>query len=137
MAAGTAPIFPATPANWLINGVLTANTTKDLTSGTIYLLGTAGANGSYLEKLIVQPDGTNIATVLRVWINNSLTTGTAANNCYIKDATMPSTTNSEVAQIGNAEIPINLAIPASYRVYLTLGTTVAAGFHVLGAAGDF
>jgi hypothetical protein len=137
MPANTSPIFTLAPRTAFINTVITANTTKDLTSGTIYLIMTAGANGSYVEKIIVQPLGTNIATVLRFWINNGSTTGTASNNTYIKDVTMPATTNSETAAIGNAEVPLNIAIPAGYTLYVTTGTTVAAGFDVCAVGGDY
>lgn len=138
MAANTSPIFSLTANVGIINGVATANTSKDLTSGTIYLVAIADStNGSYIDKLIVQPDGTNVATALRVWLNNGGVTGTAANNSMIKDVTMAATTNSEVAAIGNTEIVLGFAIPASWRIYVTIGTTVSAGFHVTAVGGNY
>ena len=118
--------------------ILTANTTKTLTSGTIYLVFTADANfGSRVNKLILQPIGTNIATVARIWINNGSTTGTATNNTMIKDVTMAATTNSETAAIGNTEVVMDVALPASWRIYITLGTVVAAGFNCAVVAGNY
>ena len=138
MAAATAPIFPRTADIQMIEAVLAANTTKDLTAGTSYLIFTADATeGSYLERINVQPKGTNIATVMRIWLNNGATTGTASNNHYLKDFTLPATTNSETAAIGGAELPINIALPATWRVYATLGTAVAGGFAVSGIGGKF
>jgi hypothetical protein len=138
MAANTSPIFSKKGrASWA-QGVVTANTTKDLTAGTIYEVFAADATeGSYVEKLVAQALGTNVATVLRIWLNNGSSTGTAANNSLIKDVTLPATTNSEVAAIGNAEIPINLALPAGYKIYVTIGTGVAAGFDVTAVGGDY
>ena len=138
MAANTSPIFSRLSDNQWIGAVATANTTKDLTAGTIYLAFTAdAAEGGYVDKLVVQPLGTNIATVLRVWLNNGSATGTAANNTLLKDVTMAATTNSETAAIGQTEVLLGFAIPAGYRIYVTVGTTVAAGFGVSVIAGKY
>src|SRR5437899_1092140 len=102
MAANTSQIFSRlADIQWVITA-LASNTTKDLSAGTIYLVATADAsNGGRFAKLVVQPLGTNIQTVLRIWINNGSATGTAANNTLLKDVTLAATTNSETAQIGN------------------------------------
>jgi len=118
--------------------VLTANTTVDLTAGTTYLIFTADAtNGGRVEKLVFMPLGTNTATVLRIWLNNGGSTGTRANNNQIRDVTMPATTVSQVAAIGAIEIPLNIALPPAYAIYITTGTTVAAGFDVTGIGGKY
>ncbi len=138
MAGNTAQIFSRVGDIQWAQNVATANTTKDLTSGTIYLVWTADAtNGGRLAKLIAQALGTNIQTVLRVWLNNGATTGTAANNTLLKDVTIPATTNSETTQIGNTEIPLDLAVPPGYRVYVTVGTGIAAGLDVTGVGGKY
>lgn len=140
MAANTTPIFSKAPLIGLSDAVpiLTANTTVNLTSGTIYLLFTADAtNGSYVDKVIIQPLGTNIATAGRLWINNGSTTGTATNNTQFKDFTLAATTVSQVAGVGNTEIFVGFGLPASYRIYMTLGTTVAAGFLSTVVAGQY
>ena len=138
MAANTTPIFSRlADIQWIIT-VLTANTTKDLSSGTIYLIFTADAtNGGRVEKLVIMPLGTNTATVLRIWINNGGVTTTPASNTLYKDVTMPGTTNSEVAALLPTEIPLDLALPAGYRLYVTTGTTVAAGFDVTAVGGKY
>jgi hypothetical protein len=138
MAANTSQIFSRLADIQWIGAVATANTTKDLTAGTIYLVATADAtNGGRFSKLIVQPLGSNVATALRVWLNNGSATGTAANNTLLKDVTMAATTNSEVAAIGNTEIPLDLSLPAGYKIYVTIGTGVAAGFGVTAAGGKY
>ena len=140
MAANTTPIFSATPAIGLSDAtpILTANTTTDLTAGTIYLLFTADAtDGSYIDKIIIQPIGTNVATAGRLWINNGATTGTATNNTQFKDFTLAATTVSQVVAIGNTEVTLGFALPAGYRIYMTLGTTVAAGFKSTVVAGNY
>jgi hypothetical protein len=138
MPANTSPIFSKAPdVQWVV-GVTAANTTKDLTSGTIYLVFTADAtNGGRVEYLIIQPLGTNVQTVMRVWINNGGVTTTAANNTHIRDITLLATSVSESAQIGSTEVPLSLPLPAGYKIYVTIGTAVAAGFNVTAVGGKY
>jgi hypothetical protein len=136
MVANTAPIFSNAPVASWANGITAANTAKDGT-GTVDTVFTAGADGAFLQKLIVRPRGTNVASVLRVFLNNGLTNGTAANNVLIAEVGLPATTNTEVAAIAGAEIPINLPIPAGYKINVTLGTAVAGGYAVTAVGGDY
>ncbi len=146
MPANTAPIFPLTANITWVSGVaanaatpgVTANTTFDLTSGTIYgPVFTAGTNGSRLDFLRLRPLGTNIATVVRVWINNGSATGTAANNALFFERTLPASTVSQVAEQLDIVIPLSIALQSTYRIYLTFGTAVAAGFHASVVGGDY
>jgi len=138
MAAGTAPIFTEAPrTDWGVVPLATANTTIDLTSGTILLVFTAGADGSYLSRIKFRSLGTNTATVARVWINNGATTATLANNILWGEITLAATTVSQVAALVDYEMPLGFAIPAAYRVYCTTGTTVAAGYAVSVVGGDY
>ena len=139
MAANTSPIFSRlADIQWVTGSVLTANTTKTLAAGTVFLVFTADAtNGGFVDKVIAKPLGTNVATVLRLWINNGSSTGTAANNAMIADETLAATTNSEAAAISETEIPLNIALPAGYRIYATIGTTVTAGFDITAFGGKY
>ena len=138
MAANTSPTFTLVTQSWFSDAVIaTANTTLDLTSGTIYLLATAGADGSRFDRLYLQPVGTNTASVARLWLNNGGVTTTAANNRWFLDFTLAATTNSIVASIPAIIAELNLRVQATYRLYLTLGTTVAAGYHGLVEGGNY
>lgn len=136
-AANTIPIWGKVPDLQWIDGVLAANTTKDLTAGTSYLVHTAPADGSYVQRLRIRPKGTNVATVMRIFLNNGSTTGTAANNSLFDEITLPATTVSEVAAQPTYEVPMNLAIPAGYKIYVTVGTVVAAGFMVTAVGAKY
>lgn len=137
-ANNTSPIFTGIPDIQWIDAVATANTTRDLTSGTSYLVFTADAtNGGFLDKIRFSPKGTNILTVARIWINNGSTTGTAANNCLFQEVTLIATTASETGALNFTEIPLNFPLPLGYRIYVTLGTTVAAGFMVNLIGGKY
>jgi hypothetical protein len=106
-------------------------------TGTVLTVLTAGANGSYVSKLIVRALGTNVATVVRVFVNNGLTNGTAANNALIGELSIPATTASTSQAQPSFEIPVGFAIPASYLINVTIGTTVSAGLIVTASAGNY
>ena len=135
MPANTSPIFPLTP-NLAWATVTTANTAKDGT-GTVATVFTAGANGARVDYLKVRALGTNVATVIRVFVNNGSTNATAANNTLIVDQTIAATTNSETAQLVDNIIQLDLSLPAGYKINVTIGTTVAAGLQVTGVGGDY
>jgi len=147
MAQNTNPIFPLVPVNSWVSGSsgnaatpgVTANTTKDLTSGTIYgPIETAGAvEGSRLDFIKVRSLGTNVATVIRIWINNGSVTTTAANNTLYLERSLFSTTVSETAEQADIILPLGISLAPGYRVYATFGTAVAAGFHLTAIGGDY
>jgi hypothetical protein len=138
MAANTQPIFSiAGEAQWSSGAITAANTTTDLTSGTIYAIFTGGTNGSYIQRIRFRHLGTNIATVARVWINNGSTTGTAANNTLWDEITLAANTLSQTAAAINYELPFGFALPTGYVIYVTLGTAVAAGFKATIIGGDY
>lgn len=135
MVANTAPIFSKAPrADWAPAAVSAANTAKDGT-GTVATVFTAGADGSFVQKIVIRPRGTNIATVMRVFLNNGLTNATPANNSLIAEIGLAATTLSETAALIGNELPLNLPIPAGYQLHVTLGTAVAAGFSVSALGG--
>ena len=133
----TQPIFTASAdTQWAVSAV-TANTTKDLTSGTISLVFTAGDKGGYVQRMRFRALGTNIATVARVFINNGATTATASNNVLWDEISLAATSVSETSALATYEIPLNFALPAGYRLYVTLGTAVAAGYSITCIGGKY
>ena len=136
MPANTAPIFPRQPdIAWAT--LTAANTAKDGT-GTVATVFTADAtNGSRIDYLRIKPLGTNVASVLRVFINNGSTNATAANNSMIEDITLPATTNSEAAQLSAIILNLDLSLPAGYKINVVLGTAIAAGVAVTACGGDY
>ncbi len=117
-----------------------ANTTTDGTSGTTYFLqtNTAGTTadlltaggGAFIDYIKITPLGTNVATVMRLWANANASAATAANNNLIDEATCPATTVSQVAALAPVVISIKRWFPAGTKFFVTIGTTVAAGFDV-------
>jgi hypothetical protein len=138
MAANTTPIFTATPdVQWGTTAITTANTAKD-GSGTVLTTFTADAtNGGYVQKIRFRAAGTNVATVARVFINNGSTNATPANNILFDEITLAATTLSEVANQPVYELPLNFALPAGYKLNVTIGTTVSAGYYVSVVGGKY
>ena len=139
MAANVQPIYSKTAdIQWAAAIVQSGNTTTDLTSGTIYPIFTADTtNGGYVQRIRFRPLGSNAATVARVWINNGSDTTISANNTLWDEISFPITTVSQTAAQATYELPMNFPLPANYRLYVTLGTLVAAGFDVTVIGGKY
>jgi len=139
MPANTSPIFTLTPeVSWTSNMVV-ANTTN-MSGGTIYPVFTAGANGSYVQKIRFRHQSTNqsnAATVVRVFINNGQASGTTSNNTIWDEITIGANTVSQTAASANYELPLNFALPAGYNIVCTLGTSSAAGIQATVIGGDY
>ena len=138
MVANANPIYSRTPdMQWGTTALTTANTAKDGT-GTVLTVFTADATeGGFCGTLVARAAGTNVATVLRVFINNGGANSTPANNILRYELTLPATTLSEVAQLAPYEIPLNIAINAGYKINCTIGTTVAAGYYISVNGGKY
>jgi hypothetical protein len=106
-------------------------------TGTVLTVFTAGASGSYVQRLIARAVGTNVASVLRIFLNNGSANSTQANNVLIGEVTLPATTASAVAALQPIEWPMNFALPAGYKINAALGTTVAAGYRLSCLGGDY
>jgi hypothetical protein len=138
MAANTAPIFSSLgDIQWGATVLTTLNTAKDGT-GTVLNVFTADAtNGGFVQRIRFRSAGTNIATVARVFINNGSANSTPANNILYDEITLAATTLSETSALAVYELPLNFALPPGYKLNVTLGTTVAAGYYVSVIGGKY
>jgi hypothetical protein len=141
MAANTSPIYSRLPdLQWVDGYIVTANTTADLTAGTIYLAFTADAtNGSFLQKLVFRatPAGNTTKTVARIWLNNGSTTGTASNNVLVDEVALPLVTADADDPTYGIHWILNQQIPAGYRVYVTIHTGSANGWACTAYGGKY
>ena len=137
MAAGTSPIFIATPKNYFATLSVTANTATDGT-GTTSLLVTAGSNGSKIEDVTIIASGAATATVVRFFLNNGSTPSSAANNVLIHEETFATVASlSQTAASVSNTWRANLVMQAGYRLYVTQGTTTATALQVCAVGGDY
>jgi hypothetical protein len=135
MSANIHPIFPLTPQVGF--ATLTAANTNHDGTGTVETVYTAGGDGARVDRIKVRALGTNVATVLRIFINNGSDASVAANNVLYMEATIASTTLSEVAELADTVITLDTALPAGYKINVAIGTAVAAGLAVTCEGGDF
>ena len=136
----TTPQFGATAVfAYNTTAITAANTAADGT-GTVTFLqtntaGTAadlvvGTGGAFIDRIEILARGTNVATVMRVFSNANATNATAANNNLIGEATCPATTVSQVAALAPVVIQVKKWVPSGTKLFVTIGTAVAAGFSV-------
>ena len=124
-APNTEPIYSKVGDVQWINAIVTANDLLDITSGTSYLVFTADAtNGGFVRELRVKasPANNTAATVVRIWINNGSATGTLANSAIIGELGLPATTKSATTALPDFIYPLGFALPAGYKIYVTVGT---------------
>ena len=118
------------------------NTTTTLTAGTIYLAFSADTtNGGYVQRIRLKPNNAsgvnNSATVARIWLNNGSTTTVASNNTLIDEISLPALTGSATASQPVYEIPLNIALPPGYTIYVTLGASTTGGYRATVFGGKY
>lgn len=144
MAANTAPIFSlagevATNGTTGMSQLVTA-AANDYTGidADVALVFTADAtNGSYIQRLRFKAGGSNVASVARIYLNNGATPGTATNNAFYGELSLPATTATAVAATVELDYPMGFALPPGFRIYFGLGTAVAAGWVCVGIGGNY
>lgn len=148
MAVNNNPIFPIAQ-NIGFKTLITADTSllAPVTAGAVLL--TAGLNGSKIDGIKVRALGTNVATVLRIFVNDGQ--GVAASNFSLVDeialpvssaSTTAPTQTSDIKifsmnydNAGGGELPPYLK--AGQKIYVSLGTTVVSGYAVTAFGGDY
>ncbi len=137
MSANVQPIYTRVgDLQWAV-AITAANTAKDGTGTVTTVFIADGTNGGYVRSVRAKPAGTNVASVLRIFVNNGSTNTVAANNWYLEDISLPGTSLTETAGQPTIEIPLGLALPPGYKINVTLGTAVAAGWIVGTVAGKY
>ena len=143
MAANTQPIatkkgnLTANGGTTMVAGMVTATGDYTGASANHVLAHTSGADGSYIKKIKFIATGTNTASVARIYLNNGSANTTASNNQFIGQVSLPGTTAINTAATAEPEYPLEMMIPAGYRIYIGLGTTVAASWIPTCVSGDY
>ena len=145
MAANTAPIYSIKGDVASDNGTTMSPTfttaANDYTGATAThnkLVFTADAtNGGFLQRLRFKAIGTNTASVARVFLNNGSANTTATNNSFYGEISLPATTAIATAATIEVDYMMNFALPAGFRIYVGLATTVAAGWVCVGIGGEY
>lgn len=116
--------------------VTTANTALDGTGAVVTIFTADATNGGLLFLITLLHLGSNVATVVRFFLNDGGGTA-AANNSLFHEVTMAVNTLSQVAASIFQIIAIMRALPPGWKVNMTIGTTVASGIQGTGWGGAF
>lgn len=152
MPANTSPIFALTPNVGSVKITTTAALVRSDGSaanaiGTDQFLAfTAGANGSYIQRVRFIPVASaaavnSVATTLRVFLSSVNTgTPTAANTDLLAEISVPiiSTSNSTNA-VTYYEIPLNIAIPTAHYILVSqhIAQTTNQSWQAVVFGGDY
>ena len=145
MAQNTSPIFSIIGDQSSDNATAMAPTfttaAADYTGATAThnkLVFTADAvDGGFIQRLRFKAIGTNTASVARIFINNGSVNTTAANNSFYGEVSLPATTAIATAATIEIDYPMNFALKPGFRIYVGIGTTVAAGWVCTPIAGQY
>lgn len=143
MPANTSPVFTLTPDVSNNNGtgigasLLTATGDYTGVSANHILEHTAGANGSYVERLRFKAVGSNVVTVARIYLNNGSTHTTATNNSFYGEITLPAVTGTNTASTVDIDYPMGVRLASGWTIWVGLGTTVSAGWNCIAIAGQY
>ena len=147
MPANRDPIWSRAPDVQVGGAVLgpTANTAG--TGSAITQIFVADAtNGGLVSKVVLRPVASPAGSVARIFVCTDTgtftagTTNTAANTSLYAEVTLPAVSVSQVLATNAIEIPLNLALPASYKLLITFGTSTGAagtGYAVTTVAGKY
>lgn len=141
MAANTQPIFPVSP-NVSGGKVITADTSYETPTTNPVTVFTAGTNGSRIDAIKARALGTNIDTVLRLFVHDGASAYYLAYEIQLAASTAAADdiTGTDVDLLrdtGYEAMPVIPYLPASYEIIATVGTTVATGWMVTVFGGDY
>jgi hypothetical protein len=143
MAVNTDPIF-SIKGDTSTNGTtgmpqLVLNAAPDYTGidADYALVHTAGASGSFVQRLRFKAGGTNTATVARIFLNNGSAVGTATNNSFYGEVSLPATTAINTAATIDVDYPMNFALLPGFKIYVGYATATAAGWACTAIAGQY
>lgn len=142
--ANVDPIYSRLPdvssngSTGMVNVLTTASNDYTGVGANYKLVFTADAtNGGYIQRLRFKAMGTNTATVARIMFNNGSSPGTATNNSFYGEVSLPATTASASTATIDLDYPINCGINPGFCIYVGLGTTVVGGWAVTPIGGKY
>jgi hypothetical protein len=145
MPANTSPIFTVSgDINWtdFIHTAVSGTAVSAYNGTSAHLIYTAGDVGGFVNKVVCEAGGlgNNVASVLRIYINNGSDNTVSSNNVLYYQYALPATTRSDTVATAHIEIPLSLQLPRLYRLYVSISTNTAnlsGGWRVTAIGGDY
>ena len=138
MAGNTSQLFSrVADVQWIASG-LGANTATDGTGTTVLIFTADATNGGRIERVSAIHLGTNIAGLLRFYVNNGSSAATAANNSLIEELAMPANTVAQNAiSVPQVMIRVPIILPPGYTLRASVATAVASGYQITAFGGKY
>lgn len=143
MAANTDPIYSKSGAVGLGGGVGIGTSVVSDYDGTgannVAVFTADATNGGFVQRIRFKAKGTNNVSVARIYINNGSSNGTAGNNSFYGETSLPATTASTTTATIDLDYPMNFALPAGYKIYVGISAAagLASGWTVTTIAGAY
>ena len=139
MALNTAPIYSGVgDIQWGSTALVAANTTYEASGSNGLTVFSASVSGSFVQRVRFKASGSTTATVARLFINNGGAITTTTNNILFDEITLPATPSGSTAATAVYELPLNVALPANYRILATTATAqVNGGWYVSAVGGSY
>jgi len=136
MASNTAPIYSsAGDIQWSATALTAGNPAYD-GSGAVATVFSASISGSFVQRVRFKASGSTTATVARIFINNGINL-IPSSSFLFDEVTLAATTATSASATTVYEVPMNIALPAGYRILATAATAPggAGGGWFVGAIG--
>ena len=137
MPLNTNPIYSGVgDIQWGSTALTAANTTYEASGSGVVTVFTASLSGSFVQRVRFKASGSTSATVARVYINNGGAITTLTNNVLFDEITLAAVTPvTNTAATTTYELPMNVALPANYRILATIGVAQTTGGWYVSAVG--
>jgi hypothetical protein len=135
MPANTSPVFTLTAQCPTVQ-VTTGQSTTDNPSTNVATVLTAGANGTRVDRVVATSNGTSVAALLNLYINDGSV------NRLIKQLPVTAITGSTTVQTFTTEwvrtdgLPL-VVLPTGYSLRATVTVTQTNALNVCAYAGDY
>jgi hypothetical protein len=133
MPAGTSPIFPQVPSIGIASLVSnTAVTSRSVIVGTTGLtqLTPNSTNGTRVDFIEVQGQGTTVATIINVWLNDG------TNSYLVEEISLPATTANTTSVAATTTVSYTkLTLPPTNRLFVS--QQVSANVTVFAFGGQY
>ena len=136
MALNTAPIYSGVgDIQWGTTALTAANTTYEASGSNVITAFSASASGSFVQRIRFKASGSTVSTVARIFINNGGAITTLTNNVLFDEITLAAVTSGSTAATIVYELPMNIALPAAYRILATVAVAQPNGGWFTSAVG--
>jgi hypothetical protein len=133
MPAGTSPIFPQVPSIGIASLVSnTAVTSRSVIVGTTGLtqLTPNSTNGTRVDFIEVQGQGTTVATIINIWLNDG------TNSYLVEEISLPATTANTTSVAATTTVSYTkLTLPPTNRLFVS--QQVSANVTVFAFGGQY